>query len=850
MTKRIIAFVLMISIFASLAVPLCLAEERSMLTLNVEVIKGAEIKYYNIDFLQAGGELYVSCPDIEKITRYKYIAGASNDCAYFSLGDKAVSFSLRNNVVSMPNQNYKGTYAGAIQNNEIYYLPIASVLPWLNCDCDISKERLAFTSDPITYFEITKQFGGLPSVYLGDYLKENEDDFWVLFAANALNNVLNPGESVRRAFVAACNDNNPDYFSYDAYVSVLIDMAADNHAGSEAAGKVFDTFKFVRNVNKITKSFGLDLTQLEVSDEAAQFMAEYGFDASFQTDIADLFDGIKTASILAKSTGGLSPLVKSMTAFEAANNSLQGYEDALEQLINSLPKKSVMRKAAEDAAASIENPFRQVKEQYLKYFVDKVVGKLIDELGDAVVGFGYLDIAAAVAKLIFPNQVKAVSKYSKITVLADIFYAGQDIAKDAKSAMAQKNREYAKNSMLLSALAAKQTLKCISSWKEKIADKKYIEECIEYCDEFIVGLLVCEDTSEIRMTEKTDDGESTVYEEASNVIRKAAAAAAANPVTEAPSELDSEKFKVIASDIDADCIEYFGCESDRYDIFFFSKDKKIGILNKTGDVLLEPIEGILLHVPLGLFLYDNEFAKKDRKSNGYYISENGELEEGFMGGYGGPDDVSQIYWDKKSNKPCFFIFDYWEDVVKYQEFSYEKHSQYVVSTTGFAFVKCINGWSGEGANDFTPNLASEKYAMVNLKTGKFVSDFIYDDYAYTHRICDFYGQTSGARVYLAERDGVWRMIDSKTDYVDSYVYDDPHKSYSSEDEPFPGYKSPAFLEANGYIVIKANGKYGLSDAYGNHVIDPVYRNITLVSYDGMFCIQKDNGKWDMIRMVD
>ena len=64
MTKRIIAFVLMISIFASLAVPLCLAEERSMLTLNVEVIKGAEIKYYNIDFLQAGGELYVSCPDI------------------------------------------------------------------------------------------------------------------------------------------------------------------------------------------------------------------------------------------------------------------------------------------------------------------------------------------------------------------------------------------------------------------------------------------------------------------------------------------------------------------------------------------------------------------------------------------------------------------------------------------------------------------------------------------------------------------------------------------------------------------------------------------------------------------
>jgi len=844
MTKRIIAFVLMISIFASLAFPLCLAEERSLLTLNVEVIKGAEIKYYNIDFLRAGGELYVSCPDIEKITRYKYIAGAPDDCAYFSLGDKNVSFSLRNNVVSMPNQNYKGTYAGAIQSNEVYYLPIASVLPWLNCDCDISKERLAFTSDPITYFEITKQFRGLPSVYLGDYLKENEDDFWVLVAANALNNVLNPGESVRRAFVAACNGNNPDYFSYDAYVSVLIDMAADDHAGSEAAGKVFDAFKFIRNVNKITKNFGLDLTQLEVSDEATRFMVEYGFDASFQADIADLFDGIKAASILAKSAGGLSPLVKSMTAFEAANNSLQGYEDALEQLINSLPKKNVMRKAAEDAAASIENPFRQVKEQYLKYFADKVVGKLIDELGDAVVGFGYLDIATAVAKLIFPNQVKAVSKYSKITVLADIFYAGQDIAKDAKSAMAQKNREYAKNSMLLSALAAKQTLKCISSWEKKVADKKYIEECIEYCDEFIVSLLVCEDTTEIQMTEKTDSGESTVYEEAANVIRNAAAAAAANPVTEAPSELDSEKFKVIASDIDADCIEYFGCESDRYDIFFFSKDKKIGILNKTGEVLLEPIEGMLSRVPMGLFLYDNELANKD---HGYYVSENGELEEGFVGGYGGPG-WSEIYWDKKSNKPYIFVFDWG---FEYQEFSYKKHSQYVVSTTGFAFIKCINGWSGDDAIDFTPNLESEKYAMVNLKTGKLVSDFIYDDYACTHRICDsVYGQTSDAHVYLAERDGVWRMIDSKTDYVDSYVYDDPHESYRPEAEQFPGYTSPAFLEANGYVVIKANGKYGLSDAYGNHIIDPVYRNITLVSYDGMFCIQKDSGKWDIIRMAD
>ena len=106
MIKKIVCFILAIlTISAASLTALAASDNKETITLNVRIIKGENKEHKNIDLVKYKDEIYVSCSDVEKITRYKYAEGAFEDSAYYSLGDKSVNFFYEKGRVTMPNQN-------------------------------------------------------------------------------------------------------------------------------------------------------------------------------------------------------------------------------------------------------------------------------------------------------------------------------------------------------------------------------------------------------------------------------------------------------------------------------------------------------------------------------------------------------------------------------------------------------------------------------------------------------------------------------------------------------------------------------------------------------------------------
>jgi hypothetical protein len=58
-----------------------------------------------------------------------------------------------------------------------------------------------------------------------------------------------------------------------------------------------------------------------------------------------------------------------------------------------------------------------------------------------------------------------------------------------------------------------------------------------------------------------------------------------------------------------------------------------------------------------------------------------------------------------------------------------------------------------------------------------------------------------------------------------------------------GYENRIYIDVNGYVVIKINGKYGLLNSAGKQIIEPIYNGISNVSPDGYYWIKDNVNGW-------
>ncbi|MBQ7779610.1 MAG: hypothetical protein IJ404_03860 [Clostridia bacterium] len=485
MSKKIISILLVLFYVLNCFSTFAAENTVSTVYVPVRVIKDKETTKI-LQFVRHGDELYISASDLEYVTRYNYTeAHSSGDYAWFFLGHKIVLFFYNSDKVYLPDQKTTGTYGGAVEYNGTYYFHLSSVLSWLDCPLECENNSLTFSPMMTTYYELTKDHIGLPSGCLDDYLKDGESSFWLLAGTHALNNVWNFGESICNAFKAAVHNNSPEYFNQDEYVNAFTEMANPDYIGGEIAEKTFGIIGNIASIDKWLDDCGIDLADPEFENQVGIFMAEYALDSSVQNSVYNVFDSIRAFRALSTGVMIVAPIAKSITSFRANMNSLKGYQDALNALVQHANKNSVVYSGAKEALSDIKAPYQSIAKNY----IDAVGEELAETLIDKTVGSS-ISVISVVGKILFPYKYKETSEKSKIIVYYDISSTADSMIKNGASAADSVTQQKNVNAMLLSALAKKRTLECFLYFGKKLESKSSVNDAIAECDEFISKLLL------------------------------------------------------------------------------------------------------------------------------------------------------------------------------------------------------------------------------------------------------------------------------------------------------------------------------------------------------------------------
>lgn len=140
----------------------------------------------------------------------------------------------------------------------------------------------------------------------------------------------------------------------------------------------------------------------------------------------------------------------------------------------------------------------------------------------------------------------------------------------------------------------------------------------------------------------------------------------------------------------------------------------------------------------------------------------------------------------------------------------------------------------EESSWYEAELISEKYALLDLKTGKLLTEFVYDD-------CHSIGMIEG--VLPVKKGDKWGYVNDKGKELTEFIYD---ASEISDDGYWSSVRMYAFT--NGYTVVRQGDKWGLIDKNGNTVVEPVYEDISQVNDKGLFWIKR-NGQWAVAEIV-
>lgn len=156
-------------------------------------------------------------------------------------------------------------------------------------------------------------------------------------------------------------------------------------------------------------------------------------------------------------------------------------------------------------------------------------------------------------------------------------------------------------------------------------------------------------------------------------------------------------------------------------------------------------------------------------------------------------------------------------------------------------VGCAHGCGGR-PSALRRDSNSSKCALININTGKKVTNYIFDDiYA------NFYG---ASEIAACKKDGKWGYYSYDGKEIIPCQFDDVENKLCYEkfsDGEIHNDVYEAYLPTYGYIAVNKDGGYGYYNTYGKEVIPCGEFEQARPVYDGKAWVKKD-GKWGVIKL--
>lgn len=287
----------------------------------------------------------------------------------------------------------------------------------------------------------------------------------------------------------------------------------------------------------------------------------------------------------------------------------------------------------------------------------------------------------------------------------------------------------------------------------------------------------------------------------------------------------------ILSGIQADFIQYY--HSDFYgDFTVIAKDGKYGMIGYDGELLL-PMEYDLI----AQFRGDFRGLPYAMIGEIYYeIDMTGGTPEVYQSeGWPGGDMSLVAYWYE--NEPVFLLpGDGILDLGLEEGMVGVEIEQNSWQINAVLPVQKISGMKEDDWGEI-PIIKNKDYALMDTKTGKLVSDFIYSGFDT--------GNGFQEGLLAVKKGEKWGFVDEKGNEVTEFVYDAYEENKDFEME----HRYSIYTATNGYIAVLKDGKWGLIDTQGNVVVDTAYDGISQVNPDGMFWLQ-ENGTWSLYQLAE
>lgn len=296
-----------------------------------------------------------------------------------------------------------------------------------------------------------------------------------------------------------------------------------------------------------------------------------------------------------------------------------------------------------------------------------------------------------------------------------------------------------------------------------------------------------------------------------------------------------------------------------YKVFVIEKDGKFGVIDKDGNLLTEPTfdSATLCHTAKNDTEWETANVKvllqNEGETEGFFVEADGALTKGFCGGFA-PHSHYEVYWDSKNSRPAVFFLEegkvsYVGDdvsVYRHRPRLYTYYADNASSAPQAIVIQAIDGY--EITNDFGTerlhvNLTSdEKYALLSLKTGELLTEFIYEDY-------DRMGMVN--HVIALKRNGAWGYVNSLGREITRFGFLPTHTELLWEDGAVR--EVPSFLPTThqNYIVLNEGSLYGIVEASEARfrVVSSFYA-LTLPNSDGWFFAKEKDGTWTAYNLAN
>lgn len=405
------------------------AESNNYTPQNIVVIvdKDGESFEHALPVIEKDGELYVAPQSLTEITRYQLFEEETR--FVYSLGLKSLWIDLTKQTlqVNLTNQPFSGT----LLVNDTHYLPLSELLPWMNVQCYENEGVLYIDSDPLSYWEVTKDFSVKSRNYLFDLSEQygqTTTDIVGLCAISVFDCILDLDKIWKK--IVPIEDSSTSLYDYEIYKECFREFALpDIGTEAEIQELVSSLSNVVSDSSQFLSSYYEAIYTQETYDKVAELFGEdiaEGFD-KMPYDAELLTDTLKLAKT------ALKHLKTSYLYTRIALGDTADYAQALRHMYmrDGITPPAGIELAASEAIIALESQLGAIADAGATILADVGIKALEDVAeeaaetfaGDTILGsLGlYLDIIDATLSLVWPVN-DAYSDIRKMTVYQSIQY--------------------------------------------------------------------------------------------------------------------------------------------------------------------------------------------------------------------------------------------------------------------------------------------------------------------------------------------------------------------------------------------------------------------------------------------